>query len=94
DRKALTALATALDVADESHDGPGTPTERRLAAAWAEVLGIPEDQIGRSDNFFDLGGTSLSALKLVVALDRVVSLAEVPNHPVLADLGRLIDSRT
>jgi amino acid adenylation domain-containing protein len=94
DRKALTALATALDVADETHDVPGTPTERRLAAAWAEVLGIPEDQIGCSDNFFDLGGTSLSALKLVVALDRVVSLAEVPNHPVLADLGRLIDSRT
>ena len=94
DRKALTALATALDVTDESRDGPSTPTERRLAAAWADVLGIPEDQIGRSDDFFDLGGTSLSALKLVVALDRVVSLAEVPNHPVLADLGRLIDSRT
>ena len=30
-----------------------TPTERRLAAAWAKVLGIPQDEIGRQDHFFD-----------------------------------------
>jgi hypothetical protein len=53
------------------------------------VLGIPEDQIGRRDHFFDRGGTSLSAVKLVIALDRAVSLKDVTRHPVLADLARL-----
>ena len=41
DKKTLTALATEPDAATGTdHDAPGTPTERRLAAAWAKVLGI------------------------------------------------------
>ena len=50
--------------------------------------------IGRDDHFFDRGGTSLSAVKLAVALDRAVSLKDVVRHPVLADLAALIDTRT
>src|SRR5207248_185856 len=60
DRTALTALAGELELAEQNHDGPRTPAEERLAAAWAEVLGIPKDRIGRADSFFELGGTSLS----------------------------------
>jgi surfactin synthase thioesterase subunit len=90
DRKALTALAGELGVV-EDFEAPSTPAERRLATAWAEVLGIPEDQIGRRDHFFDRGGTSLSAVKLVIALDRAASLKDVTRNPVLADLARLAD---
>src|SRR5207248_2405024 len=93
DRKALTALAAELDVAEENHDGPRTPTEHRLAAAWAKVLGIPKEQIGRRDHFFDLGGTSLSALMLAIALDRAVSLKDLAAHPILADQAALIERR-
>ncbi|TMH11897.1 MAG: non-ribosomal peptide synthetase, partial [Betaproteobacteria bacterium] len=93
DRKALTALAAELGVAEQERDGPSTATERRLAAAWAEVLGIPADQIGRRDNFFDLGGTSLSGLRLAIALDRAVSFKDLTGHPMLADLATLIDNR-
>ena len=82
DRKALTAVACTLDVVEETHDAPTTPTERRLAAAWAKVLGTPQDQIGRQDHFFfDCGGSSLSAVKLAITLDRVVSLTDVTRHP-------------
>ena len=91
DKKALAALAAALDVAEQDHEGPGTATERRLAAGWAKVLGIPKEQIGRRANFFDLGGTSLSALKLVIALGRTVSLKDIFAQPVLADQAELID---
>ena len=70
------------------------PTEQRLAAAWAKVLGIPQDQIGRRDHFFDRGGTSLSAVKLAVNLDRVFSLKDLTGHPVLADLAALVDGRS
>jgi hypothetical protein len=94
DRKALTALARELDVAEADHDLPSTATEHRLAAAWAEVLGIPKDHIGRRDHFFDLGGTSLSALKLAIALDRAVSFKDLTGHPILADLATLIDRRS
>jgi amino acid adenylation domain-containing protein len=91
DRKALTALAGELDGGGEEYDAPATASEQRIAAAWAEVLGIPRGQIGRRDSFFDLGGTSLTAVKLVIALDREVSLKDVTRVPVLADQARLID---
>ncbi len=94
DRKALTALAAELDVAEERHHAPSTPTERRLAAAWATVLGIPQEQIGRRDHFFDRGGTSLSAVKLAITLDRTISLRDVNRYPILADLAGLVDGRS
>ncbi len=94
DRKALTVLAGELDVTEPAHDGPSTTTEQRVATAWAEVLGIPKDQIGRRDHFFDLGGTSLAAVKLAITLDRAVSLKDLTDHPVLADLAMLIDGKS
>ena len=93
DRKALTALAAEMDVAEQNHEEPGTATERRLAAAWAKVLGIPQEQIGRRANFFDLGGTSLSALRLVVALGRAVAIKDLMAQPILSDQAELIDRR-
>src|SRR5213596_3625481 len=94
DRKALLALAGELDVAEQRHEEPSTATEHRLAAAWAKVLGIPKDQIGRRDHFAELGGTSLSALKLAITLDRAVSVKDLINHPSLADLATLVDDRS
>ncbi|KAA0941477.1 non-ribosomal peptide synthetase [Streptomyces apricus] len=95
DRKKLTALAQELDAGGAADgavaDAPGTPGERRLAAAWAGVLGVPVERVGRLDHFFDRGGTSLAAVKLAVALDRAVTLKDVTRHPVLADLARLLD---
>ena len=90
DRKALTTLAAELDAVDVGSEAPSTPTERRLAAAWAQVLGMREDQIGRRDHFFDLGGTSLSAVKLAIALNRAVSLKDIAEHPILADMAELL----
>ncbi|RPF37142.1 amino acid adenylation domain-containing protein [Streptomyces sp. TLI_185] len=88
DRKTLTALAEELDAGDSG--APGTAAERRLAAAWAEVLGIPAERIGRLDHFFDRGGTSLSAVRLAIALDRAITLKDVNHNPVLADLAGLL----
>jgi amino acid adenylation domain-containing protein len=90
DKKALKALATELDVVEQRHEAPNTETEKWLAAAWSEVLGIPRDRIGRRDHFFNLGGTSLSALRLAIVLERVVPFKDLTAHPVLADQAELI----
>ena len=58
------------------------------------MLGIPQDQISRNDNFFDRGGSSLLAVKLAIALDRAVSLKELTRHPVLADMAALVDGKS
>ncbi|MFF0011939.1 amino acid adenylation domain-containing protein [Streptomyces sp. NPDC005374] len=89
DRRTLTALAEDLDAG--AAEVPVTAGERRLADAWAEVLGIPVDRVGRLDHFFDRGGSSLSAVRLAIALDRAITLKDVVRHPVLADLAGLLD---
>jgi amino acid adenylation domain-containing protein len=91
DRLRLTALAAELDVSEADYQAPSTPAELRVATAWAQVLGVPQEAIGRHDHFFDRGGTSLSAVKLVIALKRAVSLKDVTRHPVLAELAELVD---
>ncbi|MFH8928110.1 amino acid adenylation domain-containing protein [Streptomyces pristinaespiralis] len=93
DKKALAALAEELDATAEAFAAPRTPTEQRLAAAWAAVLGVAPERIGRRENFFDLGGTSLSAVRLAISLDRVISLHDLARCPVLSDLAALVDSR-
>lgn len=93
DKKTLTARAARPGTAEENYRAPRTATEVRLAGAWAKVLGVPQDRIGREDHFFDQGGTSLSAVKLAIALDRAVSLKDLTGHPVLADLAALVDGR-
>jgi acyl carrier protein len=39
------------------------PSERALAELFAEVLRV--EQVGSTDNFFSLGGNSLTAVKLI-----------------------------
>ena len=94
DKNTLTALAGEPGDAEQGSHAPSTPAERRLAAAWAQVLGLGEDQISRHDNFFDRGGSSLSAVKLAITLDRAVSLKDLTRHPVLADMAALIDRKS
>ncbi|WP_425587454.1 non-ribosomal peptide synthetase [Streptomyces shaanxiensis] len=83
-----------LDTAEEDRDTPRTPTERRMAALWAQELDIPECTIRRHDHFFDRGGTSLAAVRLAIALDRAVDIKDLTRHPVLADLARVVDGRS
>ena len=93
DRKTLRALALELDTVAEDYQPPSTPTEKQLAAAWSNVLSIPVHKISRLDHFFDLGGTSLSAVRLAIKMDRTVSLRDVTRYPILADLAELVDGR-
>jgi amino acid adenylation domain-containing protein/non-ribosomal peptide synthase protein (TIGR01720 family) len=63
DRKALVPPAPDRSAVKAAFEAPAGETERILAAAWAEVLEV--EPIGRRDNFFDLGGDSILALRVV-----------------------------
>jgi amino acid adenylation domain-containing protein len=65
DRDSLHAMASE-PLAEAAGDAPGTEPERRIAAVWQAVLGL--DRIGLDDNFFDLGGHSLSGVRVLAAL--------------------------
>ncbi len=60
DRKALPGLMnTPLTIV-----GPSDEIEEKLALLWAEVLDMNEEEIGTNINFFELGGDSITILKL------------------------------
>jgi len=59
------AQELGLDFSAE-YVAPTTPTEIKLTKMWAEVLNL--EQIGVNDNFFDLGGHSLSGVQLIEAI--------------------------
>ncbi|MFG1944018.1 amino acid adenylation domain-containing protein [Nonomuraea sp. NPDC048826] len=69
-------------------EAPATATESALAAVWQRVLGVPD--VRRSDNFFEAGGHSLLAGRVVAEIRRELG-ADVPLRAVLetADLAEL-----
>jgi hypothetical protein len=59
--------------------GPRTPTEREVASAWQDTLGV--DGIGVTEDFFALpGADSLAAVRLVTEVERRVG-RPVPLPP-------------
>jgi len=90
DRAALTARAAAGGGAAGTPAGAVTANQRRVVDAVAAVLDLPAGAVSPSDHFTGLGGTSLSAVKLVIALDRAVTVRDVLDHPVLTDLAGLL----
>ncbi|WBB62052.1 beta-ketoacyl synthase N-terminal-like domain-containing protein [Streptomyces sp. WMMC500] len=67
---------------------PGTEDERRLAAAFCEVLGL--DEVAVDDNFFALGGDSLIAARLAGLIKRdfgiAVTVRTILLSPSVAEL--------
>ncbi|KAJ5674924.1 AMP-dependent synthetase/ligase [Penicillium maclennaniae] len=73
-----------------------TPLEHRLAGLWAEVLAVDAAAISPHDTFFGLGGDSIMAMKLAsLARSTQLSLtvADIFNHPILADLAAYITTQ-
>jgi acyl carrier protein len=73
---------------------PRTETERILCGIWSDVLGM--EQIGIEDNFFDLGGHSLAAIRVLAAiiarLKVELPLRRIFDAPTVAQLARAVDT--
>ena len=95
DRKALTALI-ADSAARTKGEAPRGPLESELATQWAALLGTGE--IGRSENFFALGGDSLLATRLLeqvrLRFGVEVTLRRLFTGPTIADLAAVIEGAT
>ncbi len=78
---------------------PQNKTEKLLAKIWGNLLGLSENVVSRSANFYELGGDSLLATKLYSQLQKEFglstkqfSLRDMFNYRVLADLAEIISS--
>ncbi|MFH8336565.1 non-ribosomal peptide synthase/polyketide synthase [Streptomyces sp. AM6-12] len=87
DRRALPAPPAQPD-STTPYVAPRPGTEQRLAAIWAQVLGV--ERVGARDNFFALGGDSILSIQ-IVARARQAGLAlttkDVFRHQTVAELA-------
>jgi amino acid adenylation domain-containing protein len=88
DRRALPA-PVRLEKELATRQRPPTPVEEVLAEIWREVLGV--ERVGIDDNFFDLGGHSLRAVRLLFRIQALfgqeVSLKEFFQAPTIEQLA-------
>jgi acyl carrier protein len=74
---------------------PRSVLEERLACVWAEVLGF--EQIGVEDDFFRLGGHSISAIRIVArlrdSLGAEISVADLLTNPTVVQFSAFIASQ-
>jgi amino acid adenylation domain-containing protein len=69
DRKALPTPSYKDALAAQEFIAPRTETEKKLAAIWMEVLKV--ERLGIHDDFFDLGGDSLLAIRVMLQIREV-----------------------
>lgn len=83
----VTPLRTTSHVDDASEE-----LENQLARIWRRVLGV--GQVGLHDNFFDLGGDSLRALRIFAEIQNLTGkqlpIAILFTHPTIEQLAAVL----
>jgi amino acid adenylation domain-containing protein len=85
----------SVEVISEAFVAPSTPLEELLASAWQDVLRIP--RVSVHDNFFDIGGHSLLAARVVSIVNRSLTvdfgMVDLFQDPTIALLAETLSRR-
>ncbi|KAL2911337.1 large subunit of alpha-aminoadipate reductase [Polyrhizophydium stewartii] len=92
-----TALAAGGSGSDRRDNGAGlTLTQRSVRALWSALLGIPDSSVDLDSNFFDVGGHSILATRLIFEIRKSLAidapLGMVYQSPTLRDMARELDA--
>jgi len=94
DERALSA-DTPGGPSDRKYRAPEGPVEQYLAGVWQEELDV--DLVGADDSFFALGGTSLTAMQVMLLLSQEFNidlpLETIFSHPTVAELAKVSEDR-
>ncbi len=95
DRKALPS--PKLDTIQVSEMvAPETETEEIILGYWKEILGM--ESIGVTDNFFEIGGQSLKATRIIARiakdLNAEIGMTDVFSNTTVRAMSKLVEERT
>ncbi|TDO24047.1 non-ribosomal peptide synthetase [Pedobacter duraquae] len=94
DRKALPTPAIRLRRVAEDLELPQTELQVQLKQIWCTYLGL--NNVGIHDDFFDIGGDSLSAVRVTVAIKnntgKHLPLGALFKYKTIAELSSLMDN--
>ena len=93
DRRALPAPEWQQRQSGTEYEAPRNETESKIASVWQQILKM--ERIGVHDDFFDLGGHSLAAMRVVNrlrdSLSPSLNVLQIFEHPTVASLAEAID---
>ncbi|GAB3136766.1 hypothetical protein GCM10027290_01080 [Micromonospora sonneratiae] len=95
DRKALPAPQAGPDRGHHEHVPPTTPTEHVITTAYTQALADLTQPVGIHDRFFDIGGDSIRAIRVIGHLHTHginLSVADLFTHQTVAKLAHLADT--
>jgi acyl-CoA synthetase (AMP-forming)/AMP-acid ligase II/acyl carrier protein len=95
-----TLRTDVLEVHDlaSKEDGPQerVPTEVAVAGIWEYVLDLEEGDVRRDDDFFDIGGHSLAAARVIARINRRFGIELLPralfDAPTVAGLAERVEA--
>jgi len=95
DYKRLPELRIEVASTSVNYKAPDTELERKLAALWEEVLGVSRP--GIHDNFWEVGGDSLKAMRLILRMKEQgfsgFGLREAFHYQTISAMAKLITGR-
>jgi amino acid adenylation domain-containing protein len=90
------ALSNIFEIKKENIAGSQSELERALSEIWESVL--QEKVIGNKDNFFDLGGDSLSLVRVQILIEInlaiKISITELLRYPTISQLSQYLNPLT
>jgi amino acid adenylation domain-containing protein len=102
DRARLAAIAPVTSMSGVRPGAPATEAERELAGLWASVLQVAETDIDPEGDFYDLGGDSLAAARILtgvrkrfgvsITLDRLYEVQTVRAMAAFVEAARSADT--
>jgi acyl carrier protein len=95
DRRALPEPVLERSAVSIRFEPPQNALETSISLIWQEVLGI--GAVGRSDRFFDLGGTSLLMIRVYQKLEKTLArrfpITLLFQYPTVAALAAHMDEQ-
>lgn len=92
----IMTMVSSYSLVGATKQAPSTGFERQLQGLWARVLSVARDQIGASNSFFQVGGDSVSAMRLVISMCReehlAITVADIFKYPKLRDVAARMQS--
>ncbi|MEM9821439.1 MAG: amino acid adenylation domain-containing protein, partial [Bacteroidota bacterium] len=93
-RKALPS-PQKTDAISSGNQQPTTEIEKTLAEIWKKLLKL--ENVGRQDNFFEIGGNSLIAIRIISAvrkqLDQKPDLEDIFTYPTIEQLAQFLETK-
>eukprot|EP00833_Pecoramyces_ruminatium_P001157 jgi/Orpsp1_1/1175189/evm.model.c7180000052945.1 len=84
------------DFITEAYIAPETNIEKFICKIYSDIFNIPLNEIGIKQDFYELGGDSLNAIRISSRIEKELKikiyLKDIMNHSIISDLSKYIES--